>query len=92
MSGLGDDYHAEISMLQENYKLLRDMDPSNEYLQFIEFNKYDEVLIKPEFWKKFGPENKETPHYNLHALAEANKHLRATIREAEQKGLVSKID
>jgi len=92
MSGLGDDYCAEIDTLQDNCRTLRDMDPDNEYLQLIKFNEYGQVLIKLEFWKRFGPKDKDIPHYNLHALAEANEHLRAAIREAEQKGLASKID
>ena len=92
MSGLGDDYCAEIDTLQDNCRTLRGMNPDNEYLRLIEFNKYGQVLIKPEFWKRFGLEDKKMPHYNLHALAEANEHLRAAIREAEQKGLVSKIN
>jgi hypothetical protein len=91
MSGLGDDYCAEIDTLQDNCRTLRDRDPDNEYLQLIEFDKYGQVLIKLEFWKRFGPEDKEIPHYNLHALAEANKQLEETIREAEQKGLASKL-
>lgn len=92
MSGIGDDYCAEIDSLQDNCRTLRDIDPNNEYLQLIEFNKYGQVLIKPEFWKRFSPEDEGIPHRNLHALAEANEQLEATIREAEQKGLASKIN
>ena len=49
-------------------------------------------MIKSEFWKRFGPEDKEIPHYNLHALAEANEQLGKAIKEVKEKGLVSKIN
>ena len=92
MSGLNDDYCAEIDTLQENCRTLRRIDPKNEHLQLIIFDKRGNALVKPEFWEEYGPKGKKIPHYTLHTLANANKQLRKAIKEAEEKDLTSKVD
>ena len=87
MGSLGEDYLVELSSFKENYKTLKEKVLDHEYLDLVVLNKYGEILLKPEFWDKFGPENKETSHYNLHTLIEANKQFEKVIKD-----LTSKLD
>jgi len=92
MSILGYDCDAEISTFQNNCKTLRKIDPDNKHLQLIVFDNHGGALVKSEFWRRYGPKDKKTRHYGLHAFENANKKLEAAIKEAKEKGLASKID
>ena len=59
MSGLGDDYCAEIDTLQDNCKTLREIDSKNEHLELIEFDEYGRALVTSEFWERYGPKDKK---------------------------------